>query len=66
MGYRQMIWRLRAARAAAMAALGRNDEAAGDRHTAATIIRELALSIHDEELRDGFLASPEVMTLTSD
>jgi hypothetical protein len=58
-----MVWRLRAARAAALTALGRDEEAAAERHAAATIVGELAASIDDVDLRNGFLASPEVVAL---
>ena len=63
LGIRSLLWRLYAARAAALAALGRHGEAASDRRTASTIVHELAATVEDEELRNGFLADPEVIAL---
>ncbi len=66
MQYHPMVWRLRAARAAALAALGRPEAAAVDRRAAAAIVRELAATIEDEELQRGFLASQDVSALVAD
>jgi tetratricopeptide (TPR) repeat protein len=53
-------WRLHAARAAALTALDRPGEAAAEWASAATIVRQLASSIPDDELRAGYLTCPDV------
>ena len=63
MGARPLAWRLRAARAAALEALGRGEEAATERHAAAMIVRELAATIEDDALRCRFVAKPEVVAI---
>ena len=65
MAYRPMVWRLLAARAAALAALGRDDEAQTDRRAALAIVRELAATVEDDELRQGFLDSAEVAAIAN-
>jgi class 3 adenylate cyclase/tetratricopeptide (TPR) repeat protein len=54
--YGQMIWRIRAAKAQALRALGHDAEAAEASHRAEAVIRELAATIPDEELKSNFLA----------
>ena len=56
MSYRPMIWRIRAARAHALRALGDDVEAADEYETARAMVRELAETISDKELRSRFLA----------
>jgi tetratricopeptide (TPR) repeat protein len=56
MGYRPMVWRLQGARARALAALGRTHEATQEHEAAATLVRTLAQSIPDPELKRGFLS----------
>ena len=63
MNYRPVLWRLLGARAAALAALDRQEEASVERRAAAAIVQEMADTVEDEELRRGFLASPEVMAV---
>jgi hypothetical protein len=60
MGYRTMLWRLRAARCRALGQLGRTEEAERERSDAAAIIWELAATIPDASLRNGFLSNGEV------
>jgi class 3 adenylate cyclase/tetratricopeptide (TPR) repeat protein len=56
MSYRPMIWRIRAARAQALRALGDDTEAAAEYQRAASTVRELAEAISDKELKSNFLA----------
>ena len=65
MEYRPMVWQLLAARAAALAALGRDDEAEADRRAALGIVRDLATTIEDEELRRGYLGSADVAAIAN-
>jgi tetratricopeptide (TPR) repeat protein len=58
MSYRPMEWRLHAAKAQALGKLGETDAAAQEYERAAAILRELADTIPDAELRQGFLADP--------
>jgi class 3 adenylate cyclase/tetratricopeptide (TPR) repeat protein len=55
MSYRPMLWRIRAAKAEALRTLGNGAEAAEESHAAAGVIRELAETIPDAELRRDFL-----------
>jgi class 3 adenylate cyclase/tetratricopeptide (TPR) repeat protein len=66
MEYRPMVWQLLAARAAALAALGRDDEAEADRRAALGIVRDLATTIEDEELRRGYLGRAEVAAIANE
>jgi hypothetical protein len=56
MSYNQMLWRIRAARAQARKALGDEAGASEDHQAAATVIRTLAQTVPDEELRNAFTA----------
>jgi class 3 adenylate cyclase/tetratricopeptide (TPR) repeat protein len=55
-----MVWRIRGARAEALALLGNMEAAAHEYHAAASIIQTLAKAIGDAELRQGFVSSPQV------
>ncbi|HEV2054457.1 MAG TPA: adenylate/guanylate cyclase domain-containing protein [Methylomirabilota bacterium] len=66
MSYRPMLWRIRAAKAQALATLGNGTGAAEESHAAAAVIRELSETIPDEELKRGFLARASIMTGTHD
>jgi len=63
MNYQPMVWRLRADKAQALAMLGRAEEAAAEYETAAGLIRQLAETIADAELKRGFLSNPEVSSI---
>jgi len=56
MSYRPMLWRIRAARAHALRALGDDVEAADEYERARAMVRELAETISDKELKSKFLA----------
>ncbi len=56
MSYRPMIWRIRAAKAKALRALGNDTEAADGCQRAVAAVRELAETISDKELKSNFLA----------
>lgn len=58
--YRPMLWRIHAGRAQARIALGDENGAKDDYHNAAIIVNELAETIPDAELRQGFESSPLV------
>jgi tetratricopeptide (TPR) repeat protein len=55
-----MVWRVQAARAEALAALGETEEAMRTYVEAAAVIRALSGTIPDSALKKGFLASPRV------
>jgi hypothetical protein len=55
-----MLWRVQAARAEALAALGEVEEATRAYAAAAAVIRTLAGTIPDSALKEGFLTSPQV------
>jgi tetratricopeptide (TPR) repeat protein len=56
MNYRAMLWRLRAAKSRALELLGRRDGAEMERSAALALVWELAVTIPDAGLRNGFLA----------
>jgi ATP/maltotriose-dependent transcriptional regulator MalT len=56
-GYRPLVWRLRATRAGALTAQGRESEAAEERRKAASLVEELAAGIEDAGLRASYLAA---------
>jgi hypothetical protein len=56
-GYRPLTWRLRAARAGGLAALGQIEAAVAERQAAGELACELAPTIPDDELRRSYLAS---------
>jgi hypothetical protein len=60
MEHRPLIWRVRSARAQALAALGDAVAAAQDYKAAAAVVRELADTIGDAQLVRGFLSNPTV------
>ena len=61
--YQPMVWRLRAARAQALATLGRAGEAAQEYEAAAGVILKLTETIGDADLKRGFLSSPLVSSV---
>jgi len=63
MNYLPMLWRIRAAKAQALEMLGNNEEAAHEYETAAAIIRKLADTIPDAELKQSFMSSPLVSSI---
>jgi class 3 adenylate cyclase/tetratricopeptide (TPR) repeat protein len=58
-----MVWRVQAARAEALAALGEAEEAARAFAAAAAVIRTLAGTIPDSALKEGFLTGPRVAAI---
>jgi hypothetical protein len=63
MGARSILWRIRAAKAQALEILG-DAEAAAKEHQAATeILYDLARTIPDDALRQGFLTDALVSTI---
>jgi class 3 adenylate cyclase/tetratricopeptide (TPR) repeat protein len=62
-GYLPLVWRLREAKAEALSALGETDAAAWEYQAAARVIRELAESVEDADLRQGFLARARVAVI---
>jgi hypothetical protein len=63
LGYRPLLWRIRAAKAQALEMLGEMEEAAQEYRVAAEIIRELADTVPDAKLRQGFLADAFVASI---
>jgi len=61
MSYRPMLWRIRSAKAQALAMLGDGAGAAEESDTVTAVIRELAETIPDEELKRGFLTRASSM-----
>lgn len=64
-GCRPMVWRIRAAKAQALWALGDADAAAREVDAAAAILHELAGTISDVGLRLDFLSSPLVSSIVA-
>jgi hypothetical protein len=60
LGHLPMVWRLRAARAAAHLRLGDSVSAAVDHAVAAAVLTTLAATIDHAELRTGFESDPDV------
>jgi tetratricopeptide (TPR) repeat protein len=65
MGYRPMLWRLRATKARALEMLGEAEAAKREYTAVAEIIQKLADTIPDPGLRRGFLADMVVSSLMS-
>jgi hypothetical protein len=63
LGYRPLLWRIRAAKAQALETLGDGEAAAQEYRVAAEIVHELAETIPDAELRRGFLADAFVSSI---
>jgi len=63
MGYQPMVWRLRAAKARALAMLGQAEAAAQEYETAAGVILKLTETIGDVDLKRGFLSDPLVSSI---
>jgi tetratricopeptide (TPR) repeat protein len=63
MGYRPLLWRLRAAKAQAMVMLGDGGIAAQEYQAAAVIVRELADSIGDPKLKCTFMSNSSVSSV---
>jgi hypothetical protein len=63
LGYRPLLWRIRAAKAQALEMLGEMEAAAQQYRVAAEIIRELADTVPDAELRQGFLSDAFVSSI---
>jgi hypothetical protein len=62
-GYRPLLWRLRGAKAQALAMLGDAEAATEEYQAAAAVIRELAKPIPDTELRWGFMSNVRVASI---
>ena len=60
MGYRPLLWRLRAAKAQAMGMLGDGEVASQEYKAAAVIVRDLADTIVDPKLNRTFLSNNSV------
>ena len=60
MHYLPMVWRLSAAKAQALTRLGQTAEAAQASQAAAAVLRQLAATIPDADLKHGFLSNPLV------
>lgn len=58
--YLPMVWRIRAAKARALEMLGEDDAVAQEYEAAAAVLRELAHSIGNAELKQGFMSNPLV------
>jgi class 3 adenylate cyclase/tetratricopeptide (TPR) repeat protein/ribosomal protein L40E/ABC-type dipeptide/oligopeptide/nickel transport system ATPase component len=63
MSYLPMLWRIRAAKARALEMIGKNEEAAQEYEAAAAIIRKLADTIPDAELRQILISNPQVSSI---
>jgi tetratricopeptide (TPR) repeat protein len=63
MHYLPMVWRLSAAKAQALISLGNTAEAAQASQVAAAVIRQLAETIPDADLKHGFLSNPLVASI---
>ena len=63
MSYLSMLWRVRAAKAQAIAMLGNNEEASQEYEAAAAVIRKVADTIPNAELKQGFMSSPLVSSI---
>jgi hypothetical protein len=59
------VWRIRAAKAQALATLGDGDSAARELEETAVLLRQLADAIPDHELRRVFLANPQVLSIVT-
>jgi class 3 adenylate cyclase/tetratricopeptide (TPR) repeat protein/ABC-type dipeptide/oligopeptide/nickel transport system ATPase component len=55
-----MLWRIRASKAQALEMLGNNKEAAQEYEAAGAIVQQLADTIPDPELKQGFMSNPLV------
>ena len=63
MHYLPIVWRIMAAKAQALTGLGNTAEAAAAYQAAAAVIRQLAETIPDAELKHGFLSNPLVSSI---
>jgi tetratricopeptide (TPR) repeat protein len=63
MGFQIMLWRILASRADAHEQLGDSDVAVADRQASAEVLKALAESITDLELRNGFVTNPQVASI---
>jgi tetratricopeptide (TPR) repeat protein len=63
MQYFPMVWRIQAAKAQALTRLGDTAGAAQAYEAAADVIQQLAETIPDAELKDGFLSNPLVSSI---
>ncbi len=62
MDYRRVIWRVQRTKGDAYSALGDRDAATGSYQEAAAVLRTLADTIPDAQLKNGFLSSPVVVS----
>ncbi len=62
-GYGTMLWRLLGAKAEALDSIGKQEEAAAQYNLAAEHIQELADTIDDNKLKQGFLAQPHTASV---
>ncbi len=63
MGYRPLLWRLRAAKAQAMEMLGDGGISAQEYEAAAVIVRELVDTMNDPQLKRSFMSNPSVSSV---
>jgi tetratricopeptide (TPR) repeat protein len=63
MAYRPLVWRLRAAKAQALAQLGDAGAAAQEYEAAAAVVRKLADTIGDPQLKQSFMSNSSVSSV---